>query len=101
MQNIEHSPAIEQEHLKNNLQEKLTNFLNKMLDQAGLIAEKAHDVLRNFIPSNVPTFPRISGKKLMHVMRRYTKPKDRHRFTIRKKLQRRQPIPNQTVTITD
>ncbi|HNT30611.1 MAG TPA: hypothetical protein PKL83_06695 [bacterium] len=65
---MDNQPQIElpREQLQNSLQERLMNYLTKLLDQAGLLAEKAGEALRNIIPQSIP-FPPISLMKLLRI----------------------------------
>jgi hypothetical protein len=56
------------EQLHSTLQDRLTNFLNAILDQAGLLVDKAGEILRQIIPQGIPPLPAISFSKLKRLL---------------------------------
>ena len=80
MENMERVSTIERAQIKDSLQNKLTNFLDKILEQAGLALEKASEGLRNIIPSSVPTWPIVPLRKILKIIRKHVKPPDRQHY---------------------
>ncbi len=56
------------EQLHSTLQDRLTNFLNAILDQAGLLVDKAGEILRQIIPQGIPPLPVISLSKIKRLL---------------------------------
>ncbi|OIP96992.1 hypothetical protein AUK40_04175 [Candidatus Wirthbacteria bacterium CG2_30_54_11] len=56
------------EQLHTTLQDHLTNFLNAILEQAGLLVDKAGEILRQIIPQGIPPLPAISLSKLKRIL---------------------------------
>ncbi len=104
MENPEAAQQANLEQMKQNLLDKLDNFLDQMLQTAGLIAETAVEIFSNLVPSVIPWppfntiksfLPQILQFRQHHPSAQTANPHIPHPFSFIHKGKVRQNIPHQ------